>query len=146
LLLLLLALFAAGCGDGEGVAKGATVNVYVSASACAEAQGVLKKEGQPGDVRVRVICLADAEKDGQLDLATIGANARRASQDSTTIAYIGEQNQEAVRFSRPIVEEAADIAEISGISGATAMKQILSAVSDAGSSSNLRESVLNALH
>jgi hypothetical protein len=94
---------------------------------------------------VRVVCLPDAEMDGHLDLATVGANARRASEDSATVAYIGGEGQEAVRFSRPIVEEAAGIAEVSGLSGSAAMKNILRAVDDAGSSGNLREAVLDAL-
>jgi hypothetical protein len=148
LLLLVTAcgLLIAGCGEGEGVASGATVNVYASASSCAEAKGVVEKEGgRAGDVKVRVLCLADAERGGRLDLATIGANARRAAQDSTTVAYIGEKSQEAVRFSRPIVEEGADIAVVSGLSGTAAMKQIMSSIEDAGSSSNLREAVLDDL-
>ena len=138
---LLVAL--AGCGD-EGVAEGATVTVYASAPLCAEAKRELVRSGdRAGDVRVRVLCLEDAE-DGRLDLAAIGGNARRAVQDSRTVAYIGEPTPAATRFSAPIFESA-DIAQLSSISGGAAMSRLLGAISNAGDSASLRESVQDTL-
>ena len=44
--------------------------------------------GRAGELRVRLVCLADAEAGGRLDLATVGANARRATEDSSAVGYI----------------------------------------------------------
>jgi hypothetical protein len=138
---LLLAI--AGCGD-EGVAEGAVVTVYVSAPLCAEAERALGRSGQPDSVRVRIICLADAEDPGRLDLATIGSNARRAVEDSRTVAYIGDPTAPATRFSRPILEEA-NIAQLPEVSGSVAMSRVLRAIERAGDSGSPRESVHDAL-
>jgi hypothetical protein len=140
-----LLLVVAGCGESEGVADGATVTAYVAAPLCAGAKRELAREGgQAGDVRVRVICLPGVESKGKLDLATIGANARRATEDATTVGYIGEPTRAASRFSEPILETAG-IAQLSQSSGAVAMKQLLRAVDEAGNSGSLRESVNDAL-
>ena len=133
----------AGCGD-EGVAEGATVAVYASAPLCAEAERELERSGQPESVRVQVVCLAEAEDRGGLDLATIGANARRAVEDSRTVAYIGEPTPAATRFSETILDSA-EIAQLSVISGATAMSQVLRAIERSDSSSSPRESVHDEL-
>jgi hypothetical protein len=98
------------------------------------------RRGQPESVRVQVVCLADAEDRGRLDLATIGANARRAVEDSRTVAYIGEPDPAATRFSETILEDAG-IAQLSGFSGAAAMQRVLRAIRSAGDSGSLRESV-----
>jgi hypothetical protein len=89
-------------------------------------------------------CLPRAESPQGLDLAQIGANARRATEDSSSIAYIGEPTRAASRFSEPILEEAG-IAQLSQTSGTAAMRQLLRAVSEAGDSGGLRESVNAAL-
>jgi hypothetical protein len=144
-LLLACALVAllAGCGTA-GVSSGATVSVYVSAPLCDAAKGELALDGgRAGDVHVRAICLLSTEAAGRLDLAIIGANARRTTEDSTSIAYIEESNPTAAKFSRPIVESA-DIAWITSSSGETAMARVLHAVSEADSSS-LRSSVRDSL-
>lgn len=139
-----LVALAAGCGE-EGVGEDAVVTVYASAPLCAGAKRELIREGgRVGGVRVRVVCLPDAEGGGRLDLATIGANARRAVEDSTTVAYIGEPTRAATRFSRPILESA-DIAQLSNLSGAAAMSRLLRAVRSASDSSSLRESVADEL-
>jgi hypothetical protein len=91
-----------------------------------------------------VICVPSAESKGKLDLAQIGANARRATEDSSSIAYIGEPTRAASRFSEPILETAG-IAQLPQISGTKAMNKLLKAVDEAGSSSSLRESVLSKL-
>jgi hypothetical protein len=73
---------------------------------------------------VRVVCLPSAESSRKLDLAQIGANARRATEDSSSIAYIGEPTRAASRFSEPILEEAG-IRQFSQMSGAEAMRKVL---------------------
>jgi hypothetical protein len=126
------------------VADGATVTVYVAAPLCAEAERELaKRGGEAGGLRVRAICLPSAESDGQLDLAAIGANARRASEDATTIAYIGEPTHAASRFSEPILE-AAGIPQLPQSSGAKAMAKVLEALSQSAGGS-LRQSVNDEL-
>jgi branched-chain amino acid transport system substrate-binding protein len=66
------------------------------------------------DVRLRVLDDANA---GGWDGAITGANARRAAQDSTAIAYVGELDSGASRTSVPITNEAG-ILQISPGSGA----------------------------
>lgn len=135
----------AGCGENRGVAAGADVSVYVAGALCAEAKRELARSGEEaGDVRVRVTCLPSAESKGKLDLATIGANARRATEDATAIGYIGEPTRAASRFSEPILEEAG-IAHLAQISGTAAMEKLLRAVDEAGDSGSLRESVYGTL-
>ncbi len=136
-------LLAAGCGE-EGIGDDAVVTVYASAPLCAGAERELERSGQPESVRVQVVCLAETEDRGRLDLASIGANARRATQDSTTVAYIGEPTPRATRFSETILDTA-DIAQLSGISGAAAMRRVLRAIERSADSGSLRESVQDAL-
>jgi hypothetical protein len=95
-------------------------------------------------VRIRAVCMPAAERNGRLDLAIIGANARRATEDATTIGYIGEPTRAASRFSEPILESAS-VAQLADTSGAAGMTKLLRAVADAGSSGSLRESVLDQL-
>jgi hypothetical protein len=134
----------AGCGQSEGVGEGAIVSVYVAAPLCAEAKRELAREGaRVGDIEVRATCLPAVERDGRLDLARIGANARRATEDSTTVAYIGEATPAATRFSAPILE-AAGVAQLSEMSGTRAMARLLPAVERAGGDDgSLRQSVLD---
>jgi hypothetical protein len=132
-----------GCGEESGVAEGATVTAYVAAPLCGEAKRELGRQGErAGDVSVRVLCLPAVESDGQLNLAAVGANARRATEDSTTVGYL-EPPGPASRFSRPILEEAG-IASIQSSSGKAAMARLLAAIREADSSS-LRDSVHDAL-
>lgn len=140
-LLVACALLAiAGCGESAGVSEGATVRVYAVGALCPEAERELVRGGrEAGDVRIRVVCLPSGEGD-RLDLARIGANARRATEDATAIGYIGEPTRSATRFSEPILEEAG-IAQLTEISGAAAMRKLLHAVDEAGDSGSLRESV-----
>ena len=116
------------------------MTVYVSAPLCDEADGELVRRGQPEGVRVQVICLKGVEADGRLELATIGANARRAVEDSRTVAYIGESTGAATRFSATILDSA-DILQLSETSGSAAMSQVLRAIDRSDDSSSLRESV-----
>ena len=139
------ALLAAGCGVPEGVAENALVNAYVSTPLCAEAkQASAAVDGRAGEVRVRAVCVDDAGGTGGSHLAAIGAAARRASEDSTSIAYIGTADPIAVRFSEPILEEAG-IVRISTASGKTAMRKLLDALRRADTSGSLRETVFDEL-
>jgi hypothetical protein len=135
----------AGCGESAGVSEGARVSVYVAAPLCAEAERELVRDGGgAGDVRVRVVCLPSAESSQKLDLARIGANARRATEDATAIGYIGEPTRSASRFSEPILD-AAGIAQLTETSGTAAMRKLLRAGDDASSSGSLRASVNDEL-
>lgn len=143
LVLMATALVTVGCGEDEGVAAGATVNAYFGAPLCAGARGELMgSDGRAGDVRVQVICLDETSQGKRLDLATVGANARRATEDSTAIAYV-EPPGPANRFAQPIVEEAG-IAWVRAAVGKFAIRRVLKAVGDAGSGS-LRDEVRKTL-
>jgi hypothetical protein len=73
--------------------------------------------------------LPSAESSRKLNLARIGANARQATEDSSAIAYIGEPTRAASRFSEPILE-AADILQLSEMSGGAAMRKLLNGLED----------------
>lgn len=155
-LLLLCALLAplAGCGGG-GASTGATVTVYLSAplrgpggrqgrTLCAEAESALSQaHGRAADLHVRAICLDAGTPAGTWTLARVGANARKAVEDSTTVAYIAEPQRPARLQSRPIVESAG-IAEVVPSSGSSSMHQILQAIAAANTES-LRDSVRESL-
>lgn len=137
--LLALALIAAGCGGG-GASAGAEVSLYAAAPLCVEAQNELKGTGgKDADLRVRVVCLSSVDAGGGADLSTAGRNARRATEDSTTVAYL-ESPGPAAESTRSIVE-AADIAWVEADSGAKAARRILSALE--GDSSSPRQAVLD---
>ncbi len=139
--LVIVALIAAGCGGGGGVEEGATVSIYVAAPLCAGAKREMSRHGEPvGSVRVRVVCLPGARGGGGIDIAVIGANARRATEDSSAVGYIGETSPEATKFSSTIVESAG-IAQVPGTSGDAAMARLLGAIEAAGDAGNLREVV-----
>jgi branched-chain amino acid transport system substrate-binding protein len=155
--LALLALVpVAGCGGGSGVQSGATVNVYVSVplsgpqaaagrASCDGARRVAGRNGgRVGEVRVRVLCLDDSDRSQAWSLAAVGANARRAVQDSSSVAYVGELDPAAGRFSETILA-AAEIAQLPAADGAAAMRRVLAAIRGAGGSSALRSAVLEEL-
>jgi hypothetical protein len=140
-----LLVAAAGCGEGEGASEGATVTAYVDAPFCAGAQQELaSRGGKAGDLHVRAVCLPSSSNGEKLNLAALGANARRATEDSTTVGYLEASDPKAARFTRPILESAS-IAWISQSSGKAAMTKLLQAIEDADTGS-LRESVREALH
>lgn len=153
---LLVAVAVAGCGGGEGVDRNATLSVYVSAplsgakasegrAMCAGAGRELARAGgRAGSVELRVRCLDDTGGTTHWTLAAVGANARKATEDSASIGYIGELDPAATRFSQPILE-AAGIPQISDASGEMAMAKLLSAIRQAGGSSSLRPAVLDGL-
>lgn len=131
--LIALAAFGMGCGEG-GVSPGATVSVYVAAPLCKEARRELRKAGgAAGDVTVRAICLPSVERNRRAHLSVAGANARRATEDSTSIAYL-ESRGRGARFTQPILESA-EIAWLEVDSAATAIRRILHAAAASGDSS-----------
>ena len=134
------ALLGAGCGEDEGVvAAGATVRAYVGAPLCAGARAELgRAAGAAGEVRLRAVCLPRVESGGGVELARVGANARRASEDSAAVAFL-EAPGPAARFAEPIVE-AAGIAWVETPDGAAAMRRVIAALDDAGGGS-LRSAV-----
>jgi hypothetical protein len=93
---------------------------------------------------VRAVCLASARGHGKLNLATLGANARRATEDSTTVAYLEASGPGASRFTRPILETA-EVPWIASSSGAKAMHHLLKLIESADTGS-LRQSLREALH
>jgi hypothetical protein len=124
-----------GCGAG-GAQSGATVSVYVASALCKEAR---QSEREVADLEVRTVCLPPAEKGGGVDLAVAGANARRVTEDSTSVALL-EAPGPAAEFSQPIVE-AADIAWVETSSGATAMRRVITGLEQEGSTP--RQAVLD---
>jgi branched-chain amino acid transport system substrate-binding protein len=114
----LLALTAAGCGT-EGEPGRTTVTVYSSlplqgasrALYLSMVNGIelaVKQAGeQAGSVRVRYVSLDDSTAQAaSWTPEGASANARRAAQDESAIAYIGEGNSGASAISIPILNEA----------------------------------------
>jgi hypothetical protein len=133
-----------GCG-ASGVSGDAAVTAYVEAPLCAAAEQELRGQGgRAGGLRVRAVCLPSGSDRGQLDLATLGANARRATEDSTAIAYLEAPDPSAARFTHPILETA-EIPWISASSGAAAMRRLLKLIESADSGS-LRQSIGESLN
>jgi hypothetical protein len=140
----LLAAAAAGCGGGEGVAEDATVTAYVDAPLCAGAQQELSSHnGRAGSLNVKAVCLPSATEGKKLELATLGANARRATEDSTAVAYLEAPNPRAARFTHPILETA-EIPWLTSSSGKAAMDNLLKLIEAEGSGS-LRSSLQKKL-
>jgi hypothetical protein len=127
-----------GCGEDSGVGEGAAVNVYAGAKVCREAKGALPS-GPVGSVRVRVVCLEPVVVGGRLDLAAAGANARRAVEDSSSVAYL-EAPGAAIPFTRPILDEA-DLRLLVTSSGAGGMATVLDLLGARSSDESPRESV-----
>lgn len=114
LALVLGAVGAAGCGEEEGVAEGATVTAYVEKPLC-ERPGVSMAQNESGEaLAVEFVCLPAARGPqlsqgvggSRIDLATAGANARRATEDSAAIVYIEPDDPGVARFTHPILEAA----------------------------------------
>jgi hypothetical protein len=134
-----------GCGGGEGVAQDATVTAYVVAPLCVGAKQELARQGgRAGELRVQAACLLSARSQAKLDLATLGANARRATEDSTTVAYLEASDPAAARFTHPILETA-EVPWIAGSSGNVTMARLLKLIEASGSGS-LRQSLREELN
>jgi len=132
--IVVLAAVAVGCGE-EGAASGATVSVYAAASLCGEAR---KGAGAAGDLEVRVVCLPP-RAGGEGALASAGADARRATEDSTSVAFL-EAPGPTAKFSQSVVESA-DVAWLETSSASTAMRRVVKALE--GGSSSPRKAVLD---
>jgi branched-chain amino acid transport system substrate-binding protein len=153
LIVAALAVVAGGCGEG-GAEAGARVTVYLSAPLHGPeagvgrelCQGARAEAGRSGgrveDLELKVVCLDAAGEGGRWTLARVGANARRATEDSTTVAYLGEPDPRARRQSRPIVA-AAEIAELGGVSGEEAVVAVVRAIRN-GDASEPRSAVFAA--
>jgi hypothetical protein len=150
---LVLGAIVAGCGE-EGAAGGATVTVYVSAPLrgeeaaagrrlCDEAREQASQGKGGEELELRVVCLDAAGADGRWTLAQVGANARRATEDSAAVAYVGEPAPQARRQSRPILD-AAGIAQVGNTSGREAVAEVLAAIEE-GDQGDPRDAVFSAL-
>ena len=116
------------------------MTVYASARVCAEAKAELVRSGARADsLRVRILCTRAVEAGGRLDLAAAGANARRAVEDSSAVAYL-EAPGPAIAVTRPILDEA-DLGLIATGSGARGMATVLDALRSRGEDESPRESV-----
>jgi branched-chain amino acid transport system substrate-binding protein len=120
----LFALVLAGCSSGDfddQVPDDATLTVYVSAPLRGEsgeegraivngAKLALEDAGgEAGGVDVEPVYMDDTGGDGGdvgWDPVVVADNARRAAQDSTAIAYIGDLESGATRTSLPITNQA----------------------------------------
>ena len=128
----------AGCASaGSGIESGESVNVYVSmplrgpeaangSDVVDGARLALADAGdKAGELRVDAIYLDDTSGRGSeagWSPAAAAANARRASEDSAAIAYIGDFDSGATRFSLPITNEA-HILQVSPASSAVDLVQ-----------------------
>jgi branched-chain amino acid transport system substrate-binding protein len=106
--LALTALTLGACGSSQPPSD-AEITVYISSPDTPAGRQVVEQSrdaladagGEAGGVAVRAVYL-----DAPPDPAAIAANARRAVEDSTSIAYIGELSEKGTLSSRPITDEA----------------------------------------
>jgi hypothetical protein len=120
------------------------VDVYVGASLCGAAKSELGSHGpEAGHFTVAVKCLAGSEKaGGGTELATVGSNARLATEDTSSVAML-EGPGASNKFARPILESA-NVPLLVAPSGRAGMRRVLEAVEGAGGS-DVRGSVQEAL-
>ena len=109
---------------------------------CAEARTAYSADPRPGGEPVGLFCLDRVVRDRSL--AAIGAGARRATESSAAIAYVGEPDRRSVDFSAPILE-AAGIGAVNGSDGAAAMRAVLRAVRASAGDDDLRAAVREQL-
>jgi branched-chain amino acid transport system substrate-binding protein len=116
---LVLAIATSGCAtSGEGIHPGETVTVHVSmplrGAEAPDGQDVVDgaklalrdADGRAGELEVKLVPLDDTGPNQVWSQAQAAANARRATEDSTSIAYIGDFDSGATRSSLPITNEA----------------------------------------
>jgi len=116
-----LALTATGCSGGTQIGSSSAVVVYVSMPmrgpsgadgrdvADGARMALAQVGGKAGGLTVRAVYLDDTRGKGSAarwSAAQVGANARKATEDSTSIAYIGDFESGATRTSEPITNEA----------------------------------------
>lgn len=131
------ALAVAGCTPGSGIQAGEHVTIYVSmpvrgpeAVDGLDVVGGAKlalagAHGKVGELAVRAVYLDDTAGRGtraRWSPAVAAANARQASEDSTAIAYLGDFDSGATRFSLPITN-AARMLQVSPAGGAVDLVQ-----------------------
>lgn len=140
LALLALGLAASGCGEEEGVSDGAVVTAYVEEPLCGGKgeEASVSPPGADGGFEVRFECLADPRGRQGIELATVGANARRASEDSSTVAFLELEQPRVNRFTHPILE-AAGIGWIAAASRPQAEKRLFAVLAGADSDSLRRD-------
>ena len=92
---------------------------------------------------MRAICLPSPREAKKLSLATLGANARRATEDSTSVAYLEAPDPKASRFVHPILETA-QVPWVLASSGTVAMRRLLQLI-EKGDGGPPRESLRQAL-
>jgi branched-chain amino acid transport system substrate-binding protein len=127
-LALVSAVALGACSSDEETVEG-PVTVYVSLPLSGPAAPVGRDaadgaklaleqaNGRAGDLEVEGKYLDDANPVSRWDPVAVGRNARRAAQDSSAAAYIGELDSQPTRTSMPITNDAG-IAQISpGASG-----------------------------
>lgn len=112
-----LAVIVVAVGCGSSADDDATLTVYVSAPlqgpradaghdvADGARLALADADGKAGGVAIDLEVLSDATGGGW-DAAATGANARAATEDTTTIAYVGELDSGASRTSIPITNRA----------------------------------------
>jgi len=125
----LAALIVVGCSSGDQTVEG-PVTVYVSlpltgpraADGNDAADGARLALEQAGGLarglEVNAEILDDSSGAAAWDPVLVGRNARAATQDSTTAAYIGELDSEPTRASAPITNEAGIVQISPGAGGA----------------------------
>jgi branched-chain amino acid transport system substrate-binding protein len=108
----------AACSNGPAPSSDARLTVYVSAPlhgpSAADGRDVLDGAklaladagGRSVGIPVKGVYLDDSARERGWGQAQTAVNARRAAQDSTTIAYLGELDSGATRVSEPITNEA----------------------------------------
>lgn len=129
-----IAALASGCAGNSAIQPGKSqVAVYVSMplSGPSGADGrdvedaarmaLADANGRVGDLKVRAVYLDDSSG-ARWSAARAGANARRATEDSTAIAYLGDFESGATRTSEPITN-AADLLQVSPASTAADLVQ-----------------------
>jgi len=124
-LLAAMVLGVAGCGDdddgggGGSSGGGKTLTIYSSlplqGASRPQSEDVIRGErlalkqagNKAGDFTIKYVSLDDATAAaGKWEAGQTSANARKAAQDDTTIAYLGEFNSGASAISIPITNEA----------------------------------------
>jgi branched-chain amino acid transport system substrate-binding protein len=138
---LAAALVVGGCGGGEApkppVVPGRVLDVYTSLpfqgdlagrardTYDAERLALAEAGGRSGRYRVRLVPLDSSTLDaGRWDPNQVIANARRATQDPLTIAYIGELDTGASAVSIPVLDQKGilQVSPADGLAGLTRLE------------------------
>ena len=91
-----LLLVLGGCGEEEGTAKGATVTAYVELPALRRRAGRAGGKGRAsgrGARSRRLPARSQTELRRRSTSRRVGANARRATEDSSAVAYVGTRRR-----------------------------------------------------